>query len=117
MKRERETKILDLLTSRGRMEVTELSGILGVSQVTVRKDLDRLEEKHMVRRVHGFAELNSADDINGRLAYHYEQKMKIAAKAAELVMETDYRIKTSFDDADRLLELLILQLAQEARRD
>jgi DeoR/GlpR family transcriptional regulator of sugar metabolism len=43
MKRERETKILDLLTSRGRMEVTELSGILGVSQVTVRKDLDRLE--------------------------------------------------------------------------
>lgn len=89
MKRERETKILDLLTSRGRMEVTELSGILGVSQVTVRKDLDRLEEKHMVRRVHGFAELNSADDINGRLAYHYEQKMKIAAKAAELVHDGD----------------------------
>ena len=42
---------------------------------------------------------------------------EFCAKAAELVMETDYRIKTSFDDADRLLELLILQLAQEARRD
>lgn len=38
-------------------------------------------------------------------------------KAAELVLETDYKIKTSFDDADRLLELLILQLAQEAHRD
>lgn len=38
------------------------------------------------------------------------------AKAAELVMETDYRMKTSFDDQDRLLELLILQLAQEADR-
>jgi len=37
------------------------------------------------------------------------------AKAAELVMETDYRIKTSFDDPERLLELLILRLAQEAR--
>jgi len=37
--------------------------------------------------------------------------------AANLVLETDYRIKTSFDDPDRLLELLILQLAQEARRD
>lgn len=35
-------------------------------------------------------------------------------KAARLVMETDYRMKTSFDDSERLLELLILQLAQEA---
>ncbi len=37
------------------------------------------------------------------------------AKAAELVLETDNRIKTSFDEAERLLELLLLQLAQEAR--
>ena len=35
-------------------------------------------------------------------------------KAAELVMETDYKIKTSYDDGQRLLELLVLQLAQEA---
>lgn len=38
------------------------------------------------------------------------------AKASELVLETDRKIKTSFDDPHRLLELLILQLAQEARR-
>ena len=38
-------------------------------------------------------------------------------QAAELVIETDYKMKTSFDDQERLLELLILQLAQEARRD
>ncbi len=37
-------------------------------------------------------------------------------KAAELVLETDYKMKTSFDDSQRLLELLLLQLAQEARR-
>ena len=36
-------------------------------------------------------------------------------KAAQLVLETDYKMKTSFDDNERLLELLILQLAQEAR--
>jgi len=41
---------------------------------------------------------------------------EFCAKAAELVLETDYRIKTSFDDPERLLELLVLQLAQEARR-
>lgn len=37
------------------------------------------------------------------------------ARASELVLETDYKMKTSFDDQDRLLELLLLQLAQEAR--
>ncbi len=35
--------------------------------------------------------------------------------AAELVLETDYKMKTSFDDNERLLELLLLQLAQESR--
>lgn len=39
----------------------------------------------------------------------------LCAKAAELVMETDYQMKTSFDDEARLLELLILRLAQEAK--
>ena len=38
-------------------------------------------------------------------------------KAAELVMETDRQMKTSFDDNERLLELLIMRLAQEARND
>ena len=35
-------------------------------------------------------------------------------KASELILETDYRMKTSFDDSERLLEMLLLQLAQEA---
>lgn len=89
MKKERETKILELLSGRNRMEVSELSEILGVSQVTIRKDLDKLEQKHMVKRIHGYARLNSTDDINGRLAYHYEEKMKIAAKAADLIHDGD----------------------------
>ncbi len=38
-------------------------------------------------------------------------------KAAQLVVETDYKMKTSFDDQQRLLELLVLQLAAEARND
>lgn len=40
---------------------------------------------------------------------------EFCAKAAEMVLETDYKMKTSFDDPERLLELLILQLAQEVR--
>ena len=42
-------------------------------------------------------------------------KPEFCRRAAELVLETDYKMKTSFDDSERLLELLILQLAQEAR--
>ncbi len=34
-------------------------------------------------------------------------------RAQELVMETDYAIKTSYDDPQRLLEVLVLRLAQE----
>ena len=37
------------------------------------------------------------------------------AYATETVMETDRKMKTSYDDPDRLLELLILELAREAR--
>ena len=40
---------------------------------------------------------------------------KFCRRAAELILETDYKMKTSFDDQERLLELLVLQLAQEAR--
>ena len=39
------------------------------------------------------------------------------ALATELIMETDRQIKTSFDEPERLLELLVLRLAQEARND
>ena len=40
---------------------------------------------------------------------------KFCRAAAQLVLETDYRMKTSFDEPERLLELLILRLAQEAK--
>ncbi len=36
------------------------------------------------------------------------------AKASSLILETDYKMKTSFDDPHRLLELLVLTLAGES---
>ena len=39
----------------------------------------------------------------------------VCKKALLACAETDYALKTSYDDAQRLLELLLLQLAQEAR--
>lgn len=37
------------------------------------------------------------------------------AKISELIIETDMALKTSYDDPERLLEMLLLQIAQEAR--
>lgn len=82
---ERHARILELLTEKEKIEVTQLSELLQVSQVTIRKDLDQLESKGLIVRNHGFATLNSNDDINIRLAYHYDVKQRIARKASECV--------------------------------
>lgn len=83
--KKRETTILELLSEYGRIEVAALAEKLGVSQVTVRKDLDALEQKGILRREHGCAVFGGTDDINNRLAFHYEEKRCIARRAAELV--------------------------------
>ena len=81
----RENAILELLGARGRLEVTALAERLGVSPVTMRKDLDALERRGVIRREHGYAIFGGNDDINNRLAYHYEEKRRIAREAARLV--------------------------------
>lgn len=87
--KKRMNQILELLTEEHKIEVTVLSEKLGVSQVTIRKDLDELEDKGIVVREHGCAILRSSDDINGRIAYHYEAKKSIAKKAASFVHDGD----------------------------
>ena len=90
VKQENRAKcILELLSERKKMDVAELAVILQVSQVTVRKDLDTLERRGFIRRIHGFAELNTTDHISSRLAYHYEEKKRIAGCAASLINSGD----------------------------
>ena len=81
----RQSQILDLLTQDKKLKVTELSDVLNVSQVTIRKDLSALEDSGIIVREHGYAKLNESDDINNRLAYHYDIKQKIAEKAVESI--------------------------------
>lgn len=74
-----------MLTQNKKLKVTELSDVLNVSQVTIRKDLSALEDSGIIVREHGYAKLNESDDINNRLAYHYDIKQKIAEKAVESI--------------------------------
>ena len=64
------------------------------------------------------AKLYGIQDYPARKSMEAARKFspQLCKIAAELVLDTDRKIKTSFDDPERLLELLILQLAQEARR-
>jgi DeoR/GlpR family transcriptional regulator of sugar metabolism len=84
---ERHTKILEALAKQRRIEVTVLAKMLDVSQVTVRKDLDYLENQGFIRREHGFANLEKVDDQGKRLAFNYNIKHRIAKAAAETVEE------------------------------
>ena len=85
----RENIILNLLSEQGKMEVSVLAQKLAVSPVTVRKDLDELERRGVIRREHGYAVFGGNDDVNNRLAYHYEEKRRIAREAARLVSAGD----------------------------
>ena len=83
--KQREPMILELLAESGRMEVPALAEKLNTSQVTIRKDLDALEKRGIIRREHGYAVFGGSDDLNNRLAVHYEEKRRIARCAASLV--------------------------------
>lgn len=89
----RQEKILSLIQSFRQVSVSELTERLGVSQVTIRKDLTKLEEMGLIIRSHGGARLaQSASPIppvSSRREVFYEEKERITAKAAELIQEDD----------------------------
>ncbi len=105
---ERQNKILTLLAKEKKMEVAALSQLLGVSQVTIRKDLDQLENRGLVVRNHGFARLNDSDDINQRLAMHYDIKQKIAGAACQLIENGE----TVMVESGSCCALLALEIAK-----
>nr|MCU0363615.1 DeoR/GlpR family DNA-binding transcription regulator [Bacteroidales bacterium] len=87
MLNERQTRILNLL---GRNELTSVAVLaeeLKVSSVTIRQDLNFLEGEGLVRRIHGGAMLEDADDLANRLGFNYDRKLRIARKAAGIVKE------------------------------
>lgn len=84
---DRDTVILEMLSAQGRVEVAALADRLRVSRVTVRKDLDRLETRGLIRREHGWAVIGSPEDIAARMAFHYDVKLRIAQLAAQDVRD------------------------------
>lgn len=107
----RQSQILDLLTQNKKLKVTELSDVLNVSQVTIRKDLSALEDSGIIVREHGYAKLNESDDINNRLAYHYDIKQKIAEKAVESIEDGE----TVMIESGSCCALVALEIAKSKK--
>ncbi len=61
---DRQNQIIELLTERGSVQVEDLVNLLGVSKMTVHRDLDALEAEGRLRKVHGGAALADTAQSN-----------------------------------------------------
>lgn len=81
----RQQLILQMVIDQGRVSVTDLAKTTGVSEVTIRQDLNLLEKQSYLRRTHGFAVPLDSDDVETRMMNNYPVKRQLAEFAASLV--------------------------------
>ena len=107
---ERRAAILELLGSRGAVQVSALSDAFGVSKVTIRSDLDALEQAGRLRRTHGGAvPLSRAVTVSvqdRRVNVNVEAKRAIARRALSLVEDGDSLLLDSGTTALELARVL-----------
>lgn len=73
----RRKKIIEQLSSKGRVEVSDLSQLLNVTEVTIRRDLTHLHNRGLLRKTYGGAVLTSPDVA---ASVRYRQTKRLAAK-------------------------------------
>ena len=78
---------------------------------TARTLLDNGRNASELQKLYGIPDFAARKSMEAARRFRPE----FCREAARLVVETDYQMKTSFDEPERLLEVLILRLAQEAR--
>jgi len=90
---ERRQHILSLIQNEGRVLVGDLSRNLGISQITIRKDLEYLQSKGLVQRTHGGAlRIQSSalfdPSLQEKQKQHSQEKQRIAEAAAKMVEDS-----------------------------
>ncbi len=90
---ERRSRIIQILSEKGKVKVSELSRLFNISEVSIRNDLAELERIGALERVHGGAvstvRAYYSMSFNERAATNAEEKKKIAAEAAKLIKDGD----------------------------
>lgn len=90
----RRQSMLDLLRNQPGLSVVKLAQMLGISEGTVRNDLNVLEEEGKLKRVHGSAVVNNQDPFGNissllRFQKNAAAKLAIAREAALLINDGD----------------------------
>jgi len=86
---ERKKKILSILSEESTSSVTQISKLLNVSTVTVRNDLNSLQEDGLIIRTHGGASPSYHKDIISSQRTQVKEKTAIAKAAAQTVNDGD----------------------------
>ena len=81
----RQQIILQMVIDQGRVSVVDLAKTTGVSEVTIRQDLNLLEKQSYQRRAHGYAVPLDSEDVETRMMNNYALKRELAEFAASLV--------------------------------
>jgi DeoR/GlpR family transcriptional regulator of sugar metabolism len=91
LREERKRKISRFVVENKKATVTELSELFGVSESTIRRDLEELDEQGVIQRAHGGAVVveRAAPEppIIQRMVENEEAKRSIGQAAAELVRD------------------------------
>ena len=87
----RKKRIIEVLAVKGKVEILELVNLLGVSAMTIRRDLDELEKQKKLIRTHGGAAIPEAiiaeQSYLQKVAEAHPQKVEIAEIAKGLVKD------------------------------
>jgi len=96
---ERHNRITELINNKGRVTVPELAAIFKISDITIRRDLNELEDKGMIKRTHGGAIRNPKTsqelEYEEQLILRIEEKKRIAKYATSLLKDNDSLILES----------------------
>lgn len=84
---DRQSRILEMLSADGEMKISELSQIFTVSEMTIRRDLEKMEQYGLVHRIFGGAIPAIGNDIalHEREGVMTAEKMRIGRRASERV--------------------------------
>lgn len=78
MAAERTTKILEIINATGAVKVEQLAKELGVSEMTIRRDLEKCDKNGSLQRCHGGAILKS--NIQREMDYDEKRQTHQGAK-------------------------------------
>ena len=113
---ERRSQLLELVRSRGFASLDELVTQLEVSESTIRRDLDQLEESGTAKRTHGGVFYTGPSPklahFDQRQSTHWEKKKQIAQAAAALIQDGDTVLLDGGSTTYELAQLLVARPLQ-----